>query len=75
MRIRGPKSCNGGPGPRLRSGRGGVNGLVRSPLALLCTDGLRYALVVLLVGNSRNVPFCSFRVDEGMGSRRRTHDR
>lgn len=41
---------------------------VRSSLALLYTDGPRYALVVLLVGNSRHTPFCNSRVDAGMGA-------
>lgn len=42
-------------------------GLVRSPLAPLCTDGPCYALVVLLVGNSRDTPFCNSGVDRGIG--------
>lgn len=49
-------------------------GLVRSPLAPLCTDGPCYALVVLLVGNSRDTPFCSFGVDEGTGKHGRARD-
>lgn len=40
---------------------------MRSPLALWCTDGPCYALVVLLVGSCKDTPFCSFGVDEGMG--------
>lgn len=50
-------------------------GLVRSPLAPLCTDGPCYALVVLLIGNFRDTPFCSFGVDEGTGKQGRARDR
>lgn len=75
VRVRGPETCQGGQGLGLILAMVELTGLLRSPLAPLFTDGPCYSLVVLLVGKSKDTPFCSFGWMRVRGSRGRTQDR